>query len=54
MSDEELTRKIEGAHEAFAVWKKTSFAEKKVLFYRLAEVIEANLEETAKLQTLEM
>jgi succinate-semialdehyde dehydrogenase/glutarate-semialdehyde dehydrogenase len=54
LSDEELTRKIEGAHEAFTVWKKTSFAEKKVLFYKLAEVIEANLEETAKLQTLEM
>lgn len=54
LSDTEIVHKIERAHEAFQNWKNTSFAERKKLFYRLAEVIEANLESYAKLQTIEM
>jgi len=42
------------AHNAFEVWKKTPRSEKKKLFLRLAEVIEADIENIAKLQTLEM
>jgi len=42
------------AHNAFEVWKKTTRSEKKKLFLRLAEVIEADIENIAKLQTLEM
>lgn len=54
LSDEQLVQKIETAHAAYLSWKKTSFAEKKELFYKLAEVIESDTENTAKLQTLEM
>ena len=54
ISDEELTRKIEQAHRAYLSWKETSFDERKKLFYKLAEVIEADIENSAKLQTLEM
>lgn len=54
LSDEQIVVKIEASHEAFLSWKNTSFAERKELFYKLAEVIEEDLEETAKLQTIEM
>ena len=54
ISDEEIVAKIEKAHRAFLEWKQTSFEERKKLFYRLAEVIEANLDEYAELQTREM
>ena len=54
LSDEQLTLKIEYAHTAFLDWKERSFAEKKELFYSLAAAIENNIEESAKLQTLEM
>lgn len=54
LSDEQIIWKIEKAHAAFESWKNTSFVERKELFYKLAEVIEANLDEYAKLQTQEM
>lgn len=54
LSDEQIIEKIETAHRAFLSWRDTSFDERKKLFYKLAEVIEANLEEYAKLQTQEM
>jgi len=54
LSDKQLTQKIEAAHRAYLSWKQTSFEERKELFYKLAEVIEADVENTAKLQTLEM
>lgn len=54
LSDEQIITKIEESHEAFLSWKNTSFAERKVLFYKLADVIEADLENYAKMQTLEM
>ena len=43
-SDETLREKIEIAHTAFQNWRTTSFAQRKELFYKLAEVIEADLE----------
>jgi len=54
LSDEQVIAKIEKAQETFLQWKNTSFAERKELFYKMAEVIEADLEEYAKLQTQEM
>ena len=54
ISDRELNEKIELAHNAYLSWKETSFEERKNLFYKLAEVIEVDIENSAKLQTLEM
>ena len=54
ITDEELNQKIEWAHSAYLSWKETSFEERKVLFHKLAEVIERDIDEIAKLQTLEM
>ena len=54
LSDEEVITKIETAQSAFLNWKNTSFAKRKDLFYKLAEVIEADLEYYAKMQTIEM
>jgi len=54
LTDEQIVAKIETAHTAFLNWKNTTFAEKKELFYKLAEVIESGMEASAKLQTIEM
>ena len=54
ISDEEVIAKIETAHAAFLEWKDTSFQERKELFYKLADVIDADLENSAKMQTIEM
>ncbi|MFK7780008.1 MAG: aldehyde dehydrogenase family protein [Candidatus Gracilibacteria bacterium] len=53
-SDEIIEEKINTAHEAFLNWKNTSFAERKKMFYKLVDVIDSNIEEYAKLQTIEM
>lgn len=52
--DAQVVEKIELAHTAFQSWKKTSFEERKKLFYKLAELTQERLEEHAQLQTLEM
>lgn len=54
LSDTEITTKIEVAHKAFQTWKHTTFEERKNLFLKMADVIDANLDEYAKLQTEEM
>jgi len=54
LSDDEVIQKIEKAHLAFLSWKETSFQERRELFYKLAEVIEADLDSYAELQTREM
>ncbi len=54
LTPEEITGKIEQAHEAFQNWKHTSFAERKMLFYKLADIIDADREQAALLQTQEM
>ena len=54
LTDEQITAKIETANLAYLSWKNTSWDERKQLFHKLADVIEADHEEYAKLQTLEM
>lgn len=53
-SDEIVDEKINKAYFSFLEWKKTSFVERKNLFYKLIEVIEKNIEKYARLQTIEM
>ncbi len=54
ISDEEVIAKIEMAHKTFQEWKNTSFEQRKELFYKLADVIDEDIEESAKMQTIEM
>lgn len=53
-SAEKITEIIDDAHKAFLSWKDTSFQHRKELFYKLAENIEKDIDECAKLQTIEM
>ena len=53
-SAEKLTEIIDTAHSAFESWKNTSFEQRKKLFYALAENIEKDIDECARLQTVEM
>lgn len=50
----ELDSCIDQAYTAYQTWKDVSFADKKLLFHELACVMEADIEEAAKLQTIEM
>ena len=54
LTDEQVVQKIELAHKTFQSWKETSFTERKTLFYTLADVLEADIEHHARLQSLEM
>ena len=54
ISDEEITTKIETAHQAYLSWKDTSFAERKDLCYKLAAVMRAEQAELGEMQTKEM
>ena len=54
LSDDQINEKIETAHNAYLEWKDVSFEEKAKLFHKFADVVEANIDEFAKLQTLEM
>ena len=54
LSDEEINQKIEVANSAYLEWSKTSFEYRKEMFHKLADVIDADLEKYAKLQTIEM
>lgn len=51
---EKITEIIDDAHKAFLTWKDTSFEHRKELFYKLAENIEKDIDECARLQTIEM
>ncbi len=53
-SQEKILEIIKTADKAYTSWKQTSFAEKKVLFESLADVIDNRREELAKIQTIEM
>ena len=53
-TDDELEQKISKAQQAFWIWKKTSYEEKVKLFKKLYEIMMAQKEELAKLNTLEM
>lgn len=54
ISEAELAVKIETAAKAYKVWKNTPLVEKQRLFTALAEVLEAQKGDLAKLDTLEM
>ncbi|MDA9128945.1 aldehyde dehydrogenase family protein [Candidatus Gracilibacteria bacterium] len=54
LTDTQLTAKIEKAHKAQQAWKQTSWDERNKLFHKLADVIEADLDKYAELQTIEM
>jgi succinate-semialdehyde dehydrogenase / glutarate-semialdehyde dehydrogenase len=54
LNDEQIDAKIQKAHEAFLSWKITPNSEKKKLFLHLADIIDAQIEDLAKLQTQEM
>lgn len=54
ITKEQLDEKINIANNAFAKWRHTSFEERGNLFYKLWELMQAQLEELAKLDTLEM
>ena len=51
---EEVHRKIEKAHEAYLTWKETPSSYKKELFLKLADELEKDIEESSKLETIEM
>lgn len=53
-SEHEMNSKIDLAHEAYLKWKKVPKSEKKNLFLNLAKIIEDDISEIAKLQTIEM
>ena len=54
LNKEEIDEKIALAQSAFLKWRELKNSEKKKLFLNLADVIEKNIEELAKLQTIEM
>jgi succinate-semialdehyde dehydrogenase / glutarate-semialdehyde dehydrogenase len=54
IDNETLESKIKTAHQAYELWKQTTFAERKNLFYKLADIIDTKIDELARLQTIEM
>lgn len=51
---EEVHRKIEKAHGVYLTWKETPSSYKKELFLKLADELENDIEESSKLETIEM
>lgn len=51
---EEVNKKIEIAHNAYLKWKKVLKSEKKELFLNLANELEKDIDECARLETIEM
>lgn len=54
INESEIDAIIGQSHSAYLSWKNTSNWEKKQLFLRLADVLEADLDECARLETIEM
>ena len=54
LNEEQVNEKIEMAHKAYLSWKDISRAEKKELFLRLADELEKDCDECARLETIEM
>ena len=50
----EVLKKIETAHQAYLSWKDTLSAYKKELFLNLAQVLENEIDECARLETIEI
>lgn len=51
---EELDEKINKAHEAYLIWKNIPSSKKKELFLNLANELEKDIDECARLETIEM
>jgi acyl-CoA reductase-like NAD-dependent aldehyde dehydrogenase len=51
---EDLNKKIDKAYNAYLSWKETSNSYKKELFIKLADVLEEDIDECARLETIEM
>lgn len=54
LSASEIDIKIDRAHEAYLQWKETPSMYKKELFLKLAQELENDIEECARLETIEM
>lgn len=54
ISDADLKTALATAHDAFATWKKMTFAERSTLMVRAAELLESELPVVAELMTSEM
>lgn len=54
VSNDEAEAILARAHAAYLIWRDVSIAERARLFVRLADLIEANLDELARQTTLEM
>ncbi len=52
--ENEVSQIIDTAHKAYNSWKITSSDERKRLFLKLADVLEEDIEECSRLQTIEM
>lgn len=53
-TDAEVSSAIEHAHATFQTWKNTSFAERRAIMQRAADLLRKDSDELAKLLTLEM
>ena len=54
LDNDQLTKKIEKAQEAYLDWRETSWDERRALFHKLADIIDADIDGYANLQTIEM
>ncbi|MFT6871874.1 MAG: succinate-semialdehyde dehydrogenase/glutarate-semialdehyde dehydrogenase [Roseivirga sp.] len=54
ISDQVLTQKLDNSNAAFQSWKKVSIAERAKLMHKAGEVLRDNVEEYARMITLEM
>jgi succinate-semialdehyde dehydrogenase / glutarate-semialdehyde dehydrogenase len=54
LSLEEIDKKLEIAYDAYLSWKNTPHNEKKELFLKLANVVENEIENLARMETIEM
>lgn len=54
LTDEQLTDVIDQAHQAYLSWKDTSFEERKLLFLKMADIIDEERAELAQWTTREM
>ncbi len=50
---EDIEKALDAAHAAFPTWSKTSVAERSKLLNKIADVIEANLEMLARVETID-
>ena len=54
ISEQELIEKIELAHTAYLSWRDVPSLEKKRLFLTLADALERDIDNCARLETIEM